>query len=359
MVIQKIKYALENLSLPPTNTFCYFPELPPELRLLIWEQTVLMAADHSEVLILVPQHVFPLSLYHMSATGRFPLVNTGFPVAMHVSREARDVALRLVMLERLGRGRWNKCLVPQRPFRPEIDTLYAARTAIPTNDFCYEDVQTVQHLALDWSNHIAFDMANFFLFAARGMAALRTIRFVLHGPSQPVLCSDPGVVPLPHRRCALRTIETVLFEQPRVYSTEYDDVVDGDFDKYMSEVVIPSPRGLADSLRVIETLTWKVIYRSIHIAFYQGHVPYSDEEGIGTEILGDLLFEQLCEIRGRFTMETCLMTEFCYSPSGGSRFSAVGEKLPDSDKLHDLPHQHCSFSEWRDAIMQQLKQITW
>ncbi|KAI1352775.1 hypothetical protein F5Y01DRAFT_83245 [Xylaria sp. FL0043] len=338
--------------------FSYFPHLPLELRQLIWELTVLMAVDHPEVLILVPQHAFPPSFYHTSATARFPLVNTGYPVAMHVNREARDVALRHVVLGHLRRDRWNKCLVPQRSFRPEIDTLYAARTAIPTDDFCYEDVRTVQHLALDWSTHIGLDMANFFLFATSRMPALRTLRFVSPWPSHPVLCPDPGVVPLPHRRCALCTTETVLFEQPRVYSTKYDDVVDGDFDQYISEVVIPSPGGLADSLRVIEMLTWKVIYRSLHIAFSQSRVPYFDEGGIGTEILGDLLFEQLCEIRRRVTMEICLMTEFCHSPSGGSQFVAVEEKLPANYKLHDPPHKHCSFPNWCDAIMQQLKQIT-
>ncbi|KAI0432304.1 hypothetical protein F5Y09DRAFT_353779 [Xylaria sp. FL1042] len=326
--------------------FPSFHKLPPEMRHHIWQQTVLMAADNPEVLILVPQGALPLSIYHTSPTARFPHVNTGFPVAMHVNREARDIALRHVKLRDLGPDRWDKCFVPQRPFRPEIDTLYAARTTTPTTNFCYQDVRKVQHLALDWTNHVALDMASFFLFAVRKMPALRTLRFVLLGPSQPILCCDPDVVALPYRRCALHTIETVPFEQPRVYSTDYDNVVDGDFEKYISEVVIPSPRDLADSLRVIEMLIWKVIYRAIHMAFSQGRVAYSNEEGIGIEIMGDLLFEQLCEIRGGITMETCFITEFRYSPSGGARFVAVGEKPPGSDKLYDPPHKSCSFSEW-------------
>lgn len=124
--------------------FHYFRSLPPELRQLIWKESVLEAMESSEVLILVPIRV-RFGQHAIDKSSPFPPVNTGFPVAMHVNSEARSIALMHIKMADLGPYPWTKCPVPQRPFRPEIDVLYAARTSDPHTDYLMEEVANVQH----------------------------------------------------------------------------------------------------------------------------------------------------------------------------------------------------------------------
>ncbi|KAI1750146.1 hypothetical protein F4782DRAFT_532685 [Xylaria castorea] len=140
--------------------FRRFSSLPPELRQLIWKESVLVSMKNPEVLILVPRRA-RFGKYAIPKSSPFPPVNTGFPVAMHCNREARCIALMHIKMVDLGPYPWHKCLVPQRPFRPEIDTFYAARTMDPHEEYLMEELAEVRHLALDYTGNITTDSKEF------------------------------------------------------------------------------------------------------------------------------------------------------------------------------------------------------
>ncbi|KAI1186414.1 hypothetical protein F5B17DRAFT_431580 [Nemania serpens] len=262
-----------------TDWSIYFNRLPPELRHLIWKEAALTAMDNPEVLILLPRSS-SLGILSLDKSSKFPPVNTGFPAVMHVNREARRVALLHIDMVDLG-PLWNKCPVPQRPFRPDIDTLYASLTQDPFLDFCEEELVKVQHLALDYPDHSAGTRRGPRSLARR-MPALRTLRLVL--TSMGGIFRNRDDLPfLPHRRCALRPITLPTFG-PQTGCT-----------RGMKPHPFGAPPCRAKTFTVNRATTAN---------------PEAPERVIKCEV--------------------CVITEFCYSPSGDSRFVAAGEKFPES-----------------------------
>ncbi|KAI1427500.1 hypothetical protein F5Y12DRAFT_792143 [Xylaria sp. FL1777] len=314
------------------TTFPYFRLLPPELRQIIWKYSILAVMDNPEVLILVPCSS-RIGMYSTAKSSPFPLVNMGFPVVMHVNREARHIARLHLMMTDLRGYPWNKGPIPQRPFRPEIDTFYAARSSNPWEDFYQKDLEKVQHLALDFSGNIVFDIEQFVLYTIRHMPALRTLRFVLPNTMQTVF--DIGNEPpcLPHRRCALRPIGPIPFQISD--SFEWLPWHFPSLENYTGRIREVSFRpGRNNSspdpllgLRMAQTAAWTLIVRNI-LRRGMGNQPayfaYMQQQ-MRQEI------DELHTIMSRITIEACLVTEFCYSPSGCSRFVAVGEKFPCSN----------------------------
>ncbi|KAI1159371.1 hypothetical protein F5B18DRAFT_637098 [Nemania serpens] len=266
-----------------TGVSIYFNKLPPELRQLIWKEAVLTSMGNPEVLILLPRWI-STGIHSLDKSSKFPPVNTGFPAVMHVNREARQIALLHVDMADLGPYPWNKCPVPQRPFRPEIDTLFVTHTADPFRDFCEEEVAKVQHLALDYCYRDSKTLNSDSTSLVQRMRALRTLRFVpMSVPAHGKFSHDVDLPFLPHRRYALRPITPERLQPPRGYT--------GGVKARPYRV----PFWLTTPLTVDRTTT-------------------ADPEASERVI----------------TPEACLITEFCYSPSGDSRFVAAGEKFPDS-----------------------------
>ncbi|KAI1196451.1 hypothetical protein F5X97DRAFT_344557 [Nemania serpens] len=265
-----------------TDFSTLFNRLPPELRQLVWKEAALTSMDNPELLILLPGWLSN-GIHSLDMLSPFPPVNTSFPSVMHVNREARQTALRHVDMADLGPYPWDKCLVPQRPFRPEIDILYAGHSMDPFRDFNQEEVLKVQHLALDYGNYGTTNRGDPESLAQR-MPALRTLRFVLLS-LQGTYNKRVDLPFWPHRRCTLRPItpETI---GPQTVSTR---------DQNVHPFWVP--------LCPMEPLT-------------VDRATTANAEAEAPERV--------------ITREVCVPAEYCYSPSGDSRFFAAGERFPDS-----------------------------
>ncbi|TRX94719.1 hypothetical protein FHL15_004491 [Xylaria flabelliformis] len=277
--------------------FLFFSSLPPELRQLIWKESVLISMENPEVLVLVPRRA-RFGKYAISKSSPFPPVNTAFPVAMHVNHESRCIALLYTQMIDLGPYPWHKCLVPQRPFRPEIDTLYAARTTDPHEEYSMEELVEVRHLALDYRGNITTDMLHLFGNILNHMPALRTVRFILP-KAQINLCDGLEQPLLPHRRCMLRHLGDNEFKQTRALSRELQRQRDKERSSHSGWplAVLPGAPLAQTFEQMRDQLEWAVLF--------------------GAE-------------RFNITFGVSLITEFCHSPSGNSRFVAAGEEFPDS-----------------------------
>ncbi|KAJ8125789.1 hypothetical protein O1611_g7849 [Lasiodiplodia mahajangana] len=311
-------------SLDPAVLFGpYFNMLPPELRQLIWKEAALTSMDNPEVLILVPSSV-RIGMYSIDKSSPFPPVNTAFPAVMHVNREARHIAKMNITLADIGPYPWKKCRVPQRPFRPEIDTFYASRTIDPQFYFCRNDLGKVQHLAIDCDPG-AQDLVHMFMNVIKCMPALRTIRRVLPSTLGNWLVDSPPC--LPHRRCMLRPWTEAGAQ------------------------MIVSKRGPKNALNYVSPLrlnsdTFTDYNPTIVQPLLQGPIPqqplalvhYPQESqpryilaaDIPSPLRGLESALRFAAAKHNIKLELCLITEFCYSTFGDSRFVAVGEKFPNS-----------------------------
>ncbi|KAI3319645.1 hypothetical protein HD806DRAFT_508644 [Xylariaceae sp. AK1471] len=178
--------------------FTRFPLLPPELRQAIWGVFIHSLPDKSELLIHEPSD-FP-----QLANAGTPTVYTGYPTIMHVNQEARYIAQ---MHTSFVNSPSAQCMVPVRPFRPELDVLYIPREAWRTfflfREFHYGDswLSQLQHVAVDFI--LSTNPATFFR-QVRHIPAVRTLRFVLASEEGPFNPSSMLVLPKPITRCALR-----------------------------------------------------------------------------------------------------------------------------------------------------------
>ncbi|KAI1750145.1 hypothetical protein F4782DRAFT_255131 [Xylaria castorea] len=130
------------------------------------------------------------------------------------------------------------------------------------------------------------------------MPALRTVRFVLPR-TQINLCDGLERPLLPHRRCMLRPLEYEKLEQTRVLSRELQRQQDRRYPFHMEyrPALLPGAPPVPDAEEVRDMLE-----RAVGCGVQQFNIRF----GVG------------------------LITEFCYSPSGDSRFVAAGEEFPDS-----------------------------
>ncbi|KAI1741032.1 hypothetical protein F4680DRAFT_78372 [Xylaria scruposa] len=119
------------------------------------------------------------------------------------------------------------------------------------------------------------------------LPALRTVRFILP-KSQMNVCDGLERPLLPHRRCMLRHLGCNELEQTRALSREWQRQRDKE------DLSLPPSNRLEEARDVLE--------RAVMIKAKRFNI----------------------------TFGVSLITEFCYSPSGDSRFVAAGEEFPDS-----------------------------
>ncbi|KAI0467857.1 hypothetical protein F4859DRAFT_227141 [Xylaria cf. heliscus] len=161
-----------------------------------------------------------------------------------------------------------------------------------------EDLAKVQHLALDYTGNITMDMLHLFRKVVKHMPDLCTVRFVLPTVHMD-LCDGLNRPLLPHRRCLLRPLEDQKLEQAMTHSRERQRQRD-------MRYTFPSHYPLAGLPGMPP-------------------VPHADA-------VRDMLERAVKFGAQQFTISfgVSLITEFCYSPSGDSRFVAAGEVFPDS-----------------------------
>ncbi|KAI1823036.1 hypothetical protein F4861DRAFT_512453 [Xylaria intraflava] len=198
-----------------------FSSLPPELRQAIWDMSIDSLLDTPELLIYDPSKSIPLD-----DPAAAPTVYTAFPTAMHVNQEARYVARRRIRLvesptathvnqeaHHVARRRIRSvksstvpCMVPVRPFRPELDVLYIPWEAwmrLFTNKppRCEEWFATVQHVAVDIC--ISTNLVSFFR-QVEHLPAVRTLRFVLASKDGHATSNSKLILRTPVARYVLR-----------------------------------------------------------------------------------------------------------------------------------------------------------
>ncbi|KAJ2974808.1 hypothetical protein NUW58_g8537 [Xylaria curta] len=248
---------------------------------------------------------------------------------MHVNKEARAIALMNLEMTKPGSYPWGKCPVAQRPFRPDTDTLYASRTLIPYHDFSGLDVAKVQHLVLDFMVCAKADMLALIEYSLQYMPALRTLGFVLPA-TQLEGCDSPKPC-LPDRRCALRCLGREEFEKLSVFSRgQYWE----NRDTWSTSITSPARLTFRDSISQLLILAmgeggpWEV------------RVEPLGKRDASTPMVWNIAERQRARELGIHTQtisfEICLISEYCYSPSGNSRSVAVGEGFPDSPDPSDF-----------------------
>ncbi|KAI1206470.1 uncharacterized protein F4807DRAFT_439306 [Annulohypoxylon truncatum] len=183
-----------------------FSDLPFELRIMIWE--LVLPDKKQEICIPWPlQEEAPPDAF--IRPPRSPrkflepfLVDTDFPVLMHVCRESRGFAIaRTRFRHSLVAG----CPVPFRAFDPDLDIMYYSRCRPPIgpDDYKWGDFpRALKHLAVDV--HTLRD-GSYFAEAFCQHFHLRTITCILPAPGAIVLTS--ARFRPPYRRCRLRAVE--------------------------------------------------------------------------------------------------------------------------------------------------------
>ncbi|KAK4097158.1 hypothetical protein N658DRAFT_489421 [Parathielavia hyrcaniae] len=136
-----------------------FTNLPLEIKQQIWQLALHAAVAEPEVCI-----VWPIHQIDYDQVSHPLLVDTAFPVLMHVCREWRDFVITFSSSTRSPvRFRFSRqagCRVPYRAFRGDTDVLFASmynfEKAVQYHALDLEPgvgrqtLETVRHLAVDW-----------------------------------------------------------------------------------------------------------------------------------------------------------------------------------------------------------------
>ncbi|KAI6084440.1 hypothetical protein F4821DRAFT_170665 [Hypoxylon rubiginosum] len=202
-------------------------ELPTELRYMVWHFA--LPDDISEVCIPWPLEEVPKRWRPRDDPPRSTflepfLVDTGFPVLMHVCRESREVAISLT------RFRYSPiagCPVPFRAFRPELDVLYVTicRPPAPVNVVPrWGEFPEAQHIALDL--HSIKDGTFLWILVGNPFLDVRSLTCVL--PASNAILDTAARFRPPVRRCRLREVP-----QPTDGSQSHIIYVDRGYDRRM------------------------------------------------------------------------------------------------------------------------------
>ncbi|KAI0841228.1 hypothetical protein F5Y06DRAFT_215834 [Hypoxylon sp. FL0890] len=213
--------------------FTRFNDLPLELRRIIWK--LALPDDNPEICIPWPLNEKPSDwgyengVFVTNTTFLEPfLVDTCFPVLMHVCRESRELAVSQL------RFRYSPiagCPVPFRAFRPDLDIMHISFFREPTD----------QNVMLRWglyprgTRHLAFDLHTvkdgtcLWFLVGQGLD-VQTVTCVLPVPSNAIVDTAVRVRP-PVRRCRLRPVE-----QPSDGSQSHIIYVDRGFDRRMTGI---------------------------------------------------------------------------------------------------------------------------
>ncbi|KAF2968005.1 hypothetical protein GQX73_g5537 [Xylaria multiplex] len=293
----------------------YFNSLPAEIRHMIWKESVLVEIDNPQVLNLAP-HLAHTNKYTTSPSTPLPLVNIGFPAAMHVNCESRDVALMYLNMVDPSRHPRQKSLVPQRRFRPEIDTLYCACFLQPQMCFSKEEIEKVQHLAIDMRDNVVLDTSLFFSHTFIDMPALRTLRLVLPTERQLIdfesipSCSTP-------QRCVLHPIGEKQLGRVQILSQSLEQYRDG-----------AEAGGSHFGLQFSPTHSTESEYSPLYLKEVLGIIRKTANNV--TEFLNVTGVRKGRDAMERLTLEVCYTTGFYYSPPSEPQFLDLEDEFPDS-----------------------------
>jgi hypothetical protein len=190
-----------------------FNSLPLELKQEIWQLALHNAVDDPEVCIL-----WPIRQTHFNQVSTPLLVDTAFPVLLHVCREWRAFVLSWCQRpssESPVRFRFSRlagCRVPYRHLRGGVDVLYASSTNFEKTIQClavdYEPdvgrqtLATVRHLAVDW---MLWARAAYWLpeLVFRACPDLEKVSVVFPSSRRAIWSAFQA----PARRCKLRRVE--------------------------------------------------------------------------------------------------------------------------------------------------------
>ncbi|KAI2464549.1 hypothetical protein F4781DRAFT_67023 [Annulohypoxylon bovei var. microspora] len=180
-----------------------FNDLPFELRSIVWEYA--LPDDTQEVCIPwpLPEETPQRQFENRPIKFLEPfLVDTAFPVLMHVCHESRESAISRT------RFRYSPvagCPVPFRDFRPELDIMYHSTYRPPTT------TPGVKFGVFAWNlKHLALDLhtlrnGTYFWTAFSHYYYLRTITCIL--PASGSIVETAARFRPPVRRCRLRPVE--------------------------------------------------------------------------------------------------------------------------------------------------------
>ncbi|KAI0152166.1 hypothetical protein F4776DRAFT_14960 [Hypoxylon sp. NC0597] len=211
--------------------FTRFNDLPLELRRIIWK--LALPDDTPEVCIPWPLNEEPSVWCYedgvlVTDTKHIEpfLVDTCFPVLMHVCRESREVAVRHL------RFRYSPvagCPVPFREFRPDLDIMHVGVGRRPEDQNILPRwglyPRGTRHLALDL--HTIKDGSCLWFLLGKAYPEVQTVTCVL--PASNALLDTAVRVRPPVRRCRLRSVE-----QPSDGSQSHIIYVDRGYDRRMT-----------------------------------------------------------------------------------------------------------------------------
>ncbi|RYC55783.1 hypothetical protein CHU98_g10425 [Xylaria longipes] len=242
-----------------------------------------------------------------------PTVYTGFSALFHVNVEARSIAQARMNFTDCPSA---QCMVPVRPFRPELDVLYipweAWRSFFLLKEFHYGDVwlSQLQHVAVDIC--LSTNLAAFFR-QARHIPSVRTLRFVVPSEHNLFNPSSMIILPTPIPRCAVR---------PFPACESVDDPFNPDSERNPG----PPLRPLPSDEREVALTPSKLWAMSSYLDHVNESVLKAAEEAM--RLAADQETRALVEryIRGtsKLVIEVNVLTEFRYSPNS-SGFVETGK----------------------------------
>ncbi|KAI1141897.1 hypothetical protein F5Y05DRAFT_409047 [Hypoxylon sp. FL0543] len=211
--------------------FTKFNDLPPELRRIVWK--LALPDDNAEICI--PWPLNEEAAYWRRENGVLVthtnflepyLVDTCFPVIMHVCRESRDLAVSQL---RFRYSPLAGCPVPFRAFRPDLDIMHVSFFREPTDEHEMPRwpryPRGTQHLAFDL--HTLKDGSHLWILVGQASLDVRTVTCIL--PASNAILDTAVRVRPPVRRCRLRPVE-----QPSDGSQSHIIWVDRGFDRRMT-----------------------------------------------------------------------------------------------------------------------------
>lgn len=182
-----------------------FSAIPLEVKQAIWQ--LALPDDEPEVCI-----IWPLNQNTFDQAAEPLLVDTAFPMLMHVCREWRDFVLSSTSGVRFRSSRQADCRVPYRLFRGSMDVLYACTTNFEMAVQCLavdwepgvkkHTLATVRHLAVEW---VVWKRAAYWLpeLVFRGCPDLQKVSVVFPSSRRAMW----NAFQAPARRCKLRRVE--------------------------------------------------------------------------------------------------------------------------------------------------------
>ncbi|KAF7515871.1 hypothetical protein G7054_g14390 [Neopestalotiopsis clavispora] len=177
-----------------------FNKLPAELKELIWQHSM---PEHVSEIAILPgglRPITPLGPRPDDSAEYSVLINTAYPVVMHVCREWRVFAVARTVFRYSQVAMMD---VPTRPFRPDLDILYLP--AEVSNPVWFSGDHRCEA-----AHHIAMQSQTFLNYGARSLALMTyfrnmdTLTIVL--PSSAGRHPLKTTFPAPTTRCQLHRI---------------------------------------------------------------------------------------------------------------------------------------------------------